>query len=35
MEENIKPIGKDVPGYELLTRAVKSILNQFPGLNGQ
>lgn len=33
MEE--KPIGVDATGYELLTRAVKDLLNRFPGLNGQ
>lgn len=33
--EEVKPIGTDATGYELLTRAVKDLLNQFPGLNGQ
>lgn len=33
--EEVKPIGADATGYELLTRAVKDLLNQFPGLNGQ
>jgi hypothetical protein len=33
--EEVKPIGTDASGYELLTRAVKDLLNQFPGLNGQ
>lgn len=33
--EEVKPIGADATGYELLTRAVKALLNQFPGLNGQ
>lgn len=33
--EEAKPIGTDATGYELLTRAVKDLLNQFPGLNGQ
>ena len=27
-----KPIGMDASGYEILTRAVKSLLNQYPGL---
>jgi hypothetical protein len=35
MNEDIKPIGSDAGGYELLTKAVKDLLNQFPGLNGQ
>lgn len=35
MTEDIKPIGADAAGYELLTKAVKDLLNQFPGLNGQ
>lgn len=30
-----KPIGFDPTGYEMLTKAVKALLNQFPGLNGQ
>jgi hypothetical protein len=33
--EEVKPIGTDASGYELLTRAVKDLLNQFPCLNGQ
>lgn len=33
--EEVKPIGSDASGYELLTRAAKNLLNQFPGLNGQ
>lgn len=35
MAEEVKPIGKDVTGYELLTKAIKALLNQFPGLDGQ
>lgn len=35
MPEELKPIGKDATGYELLTKAIKVLLNQFPGLNGQ
>lgn len=27
-----KPIGKDATGYEVLTEAMKDLLNQFPGL---
>ena len=27
-----KPIGKDATGYEVLTAAMKDLLNQFPGL---
>lgn len=27
-----KPIGKDVEGYEVLTSAMKDLLNQYPGL---
>lgn len=31
-----KPIGKDFSGYDVLTQAVKSLLNQYPGLyNGE
>lgn len=29
---NPKPIGKDATGYEVLTEAMKDLLNQFPGL---
>ena len=32
--EQVKPIGADVEGFEILTNAVSSLLNQFPGLNG-
>ena len=35
MAEETKPIGTDAGGYELLTKAVKVLLNEFPGLNGQ
>lgn len=31
MDEN-KPIGKDATGYEVLTAAVRELLNQYPGL---
>ena len=27
-----KPIGKDATGYEILTDAIKALLNQYPGL---
>lgn len=27
-----KPIGKDATGYEILTDAMKALLNQYPGL---
>lgn len=30
-----KIVGFDVPGYEILTNAVLSLLSQFPGLNGR
>jgi hypothetical protein len=30
-----KPIGKDASGYDVLTIAVKALLNQFPGLDQQ
>lgn len=33
--EEVKPIGTDATGYELLTRAVKDLLNQYPGLGWQ
>ena len=28
----LKPIGKDATGYEVITEAMKDLLNQFPGL---
>ena len=31
----VKPIGADATGYEQIKKAVKDLLNQFPGLNGQ
>lgn len=31
----VKPIGYDVTGYEILTNAVLSLLSEFPGLNGR
>lgn len=32
MADKPKPIGKDATGYEVLTEAMKDLLNQFPGL---
>lgn len=32
MDDLKKPIGKDFTGYDVLTQAVKVLLNQFPGL---
>ena len=32
MGDDRKPIGKDASGYDVLTIAVKALLNQFPGL---
>lgn len=34
MADERKPIGKDASGYDVLTTAVKDLLNQFPGLYG-
>lgn len=31
----VKPIGYDVSGYEILTNAVLALLSDFPGLNGR
>ena len=33
--EQVKPIGADVSGKEILTNAVLNLLAQFPGLNGR
>lgn len=33
--EEVKPIGQDVSGYQILTNAVLALLNQYPGLNGR
>ena len=33
--EEIKPIGTDPTGYEYMKRAIKALLNQYPGLNGE
>lgn len=32
MDDERKPIGKDASGHDVLTIAVKALLNQFPGL---
>lgn len=32
MREEVKPIGVDTTGFELLTNAVRNLLNQYPGL---
>ena len=31
----VKPIGTDPTGYEYMVRAMKALLNQYPGLDGQ
>lgn len=31
----VKPIGMDVDGYQVLTNAVLALLSQYPGLDGQ
>jgi hypothetical protein len=31
----VKPIGTDPTGYEYMVRAIKALLNEFPGLGGQ
>lgn len=33
MADVAKPIGNDADGYEILTEAMKSLLNQYPGLH--
>lgn len=33
--EEVKPIGTDPTGYEYMKKAVKSLLNQYPGLDGE
>lgn len=35
MAEEIKPIGVDATGYEVLTKAVQELLNAYPGLDGK
>lgn len=34
MNNELKPLGMDATGYELLTRAVLALLSSYPGLNG-
>ena len=33
--EEVKPIGSDPTGYEYMKKAIKALLNQYPGLNGE
>lgn len=33
--EEVKPIGVDVEGYQVLTNAVLKLLSEYPGLNGR
>jgi hypothetical protein len=33
--DELKPIGADVSGFEILTNAVLELLSRFPGLNGR
>lgn len=35
MAEQPQPIGNDSTGYEVLTEAMKNLLNQYPGLDGE
>lgn len=35
MDEQVRPIGVDASGYEVLTKAVSELLNRFPGLDGR
>ena len=35
MAEQPQPIGKDFTGYDVLTEAMKDLLNQYPGLDGE
>lgn len=32
MADKLKPIGVDADGYDILTTAMKALLNQYPGL---
>ena len=34
MDNELKPLGMDATGYELLTRAVLALLSSYPGLDG-
>ena len=33
MEGQVKPIGSDTTGFELLTNAIRDLLNEYPGLD--
>lgn len=33
--KDVKPIGVDATGYEYLKKAIRDLLNQFPGLDGK
>lgn len=35
MAEQPQPIGNDSTGYDVLTEAMKNLLNQYPGLDGE
>lgn len=35
MADQPQPIGNDFTGYEVLTEAMKNLLNQYPGLDGE
>ena len=35
MDNTAKPIGVDASGFEMLTNAVRELLNQYPALNGR
>lgn len=35
MAEQTQQIGKDAAGYDVLTEAMQSLLNQYPGLDGE
>ena len=35
MADQPQPIGKDTTGYDVLTEAMQSLLNQYPGLDGK
>lgn len=35
MAEQLQPIGNDSTGYDVLTEAIKKLLNQYPGLDGE
>ena len=35
MDNTIKPVGVDASGFEILTKAVQYLLDQYPGLDGR